>query len=122
MSAASRFSYTSQATYWPRIGFNDWTRVVTYGPPVVIACDYSAESVRLTDADGVEFTTRQIVFTEESAIKQGDMLVIGASDLASPQAAGAFEVRMVTRYADTFDQLADDYKVVTGSSASTSRA
>jgi hypothetical protein len=28
-------------------------------------------------------------------------------------AAGAFEVRAVTRYADTFDQAADDYRITT---------
>jgi hypothetical protein len=122
VSAASRWSYTSKATYWPKIGFDDWTRQVTYGAPVVIDCDYSEESLRLTDADGVEFTTRQIIFTEASAIKQGDMLAIGVSELASPAAAGASEVRAIMRNADTFDQLADDYKVMTGSSASTSRS
>ncbi len=113
MSAAARWSHTSKATYWPLTGRDDWTGQATYGAPVVIDCDYSAESVRMTDAKGVEFTTRQIIHTEESAIKQGDMILIGESALASPLAAGAFEVRAVTRYADTFDQQADDYKVAT---------
>lgn len=113
MSAAARWSHTSQATYWPLTGFDDWTQAKTYGAPVVIACDYSAESVRMTDAKGVEFTTRQIIHTEESAIKQGDMILIGISALTNPLAAGAFEVRAVTRFADTFDNLADDYRIAT---------
>lgn len=113
MSAAARWSHTSQATYWPLTGFDDWTQAKTYGPPVVIACDYSAESVRMTDAKGVEFTTRQIIHTETATIKQGDMILIGVSALANPLAAGAFEVRAVTRFADVFDQLADDWKIAT---------
>lgn len=113
MSAAARFSYTSKATHWPKTGFDDWTGVETYGAPVVIDCDYTAESVRMTDAKGVEFTTRQIILTEAAGIKQGDMILIGQSGEANPLTAGAFEVRAVTRYADTFDQQADDYKVIT---------
>lgn len=113
MSAAASWSYTSTATHWPQSGRDDWTGARTWGAPVVFACDYSAESVRMTDVKGVEFTTRQIIHTERASIQQGDMVLIGASTNASPIAAGAFEVRAVTRYADTFDGLADDFKVVT---------
>lgn len=113
MSTAARWSHTSSATYWPLTGFDDWTQAKTYGPPVVIACDYSAESVRMTDAKGVEFTTRQIIHTETATIKQGDMIVIGESSESSPLTAGAFEVRAVTRYADTFSNEADDFKIAT---------
>jgi hypothetical protein len=113
LSAAARWALTSKATYWPNTGRDDWTGQITYGAPVVIACDYSAESVRMTDAQGVEFTTRQIIHTEAAGIKQGDMILIGVSALASPIAAGAFEVRAVTRYADTLDGLVEDVKVAT---------
>lgn len=113
MSAAASWSYTSKATVWPLLGRDDWSGVLTFGPPVVIECDYSADSVRMTDGKGVEFTTRQVVYTERDDIKQGDMLLIGESVLTNPLAAGAFEVRLVSRYADTFGQVADDFKVVT---------
>jgi hypothetical protein len=113
VSAAAAWSYTSKATLWVLLGREDWTGKETYGAPVVFPCDYSAESVRMTDAKGVEFTTRQIIFTEHAGIKQGDMVLIGVSALDDPIAAGAMEVRAVTRYADTFDQVADDYKVLT---------
>jgi glutaredoxin len=112
MSAAARFSYTSRATLWPNLGRDDWTGLTTYGPPQVFACDYSAESLRMVDAKGVEFTTRQILFTELSTAKQGDMVLIGESAVASPVAAGALEVRAVTRFADTFRNEADDYKLM----------
>lgn len=113
MSAAARWSYTAKATVWPKTGFDDWTSVETYGAPQVIDCDYSAESRVMTDADGEEFTTRQIIYTEADFIQRGDMILIGESAEASPIAAGAFAVRAVTRHADTFDRLADDYKVLT---------
>lgn len=113
MSAAARWSYTAKATVWAKTGFDDWTSVETYGAPVVIDCDYSAESAVMTDADGEQFTTRQIIFTEADFIKRGDMILIGESADANPVAAGAFAVRAVTRYSDSFDRVADDFKVAT---------
>lgn len=113
MSAAASWSYTSTATHWPRLSLDDWTRVATYGPPVKFACDYSAEATRMTDVNGQEFTSRQILHTERSSIQPGDFVLIGASAVADPVAAGAFEVRAVTRFADTFQNAADDYKVAT---------
>lgn len=112
MSFAARWSYTSTATLWPYLGRDDWTGQISYGAPQTFACDYSAESMRMTDAKGVEFTTRQILFTELATAKQGDMVLIGESAEASPIAAGALEVRAVTRYADTFENAVDDFKIV----------
>jgi hypothetical protein len=113
MSSLARWANTSKATYWSLTGFDDWTQEKTYGPPVVIDCDYSAESKRMTDANGIEFTTRQIIYTECADLKQGDFILIGESATASPIAAGAFEVRAITRDADTFEGKADDYRVMT---------
>lgn len=113
MSAAASWSYTSTATHWPRLSLDDWTRVATFGPPVQFACDYSAEATRMTDAQGQEFTSRQVLHTERSSIQPGDFVLIGVSAVVDPVAAGAFEVRAVTRFADTFDGKADDYKVAT---------
>lgn len=113
MSAASSWSHTSKATVWPLVGRDDWTGQIAYGAPSVFACDYSAEAKRMTDAKGVEFTTRQVIYTERADIKQGDMVLIGESGETSPIAAGAFEVRAITRDADTFDQVADDYTIAT---------
>lgn len=112
MSASSSWSHTSTATHWQLTGFDDWTGAKTFGPPVTFACDYSAKSVRMTDSKGIEFTSRQIIYTERAIIVQGDMVLIGIHT-SDPITAKAFEVRAVTRDADTFDQLADDYTVVT---------
>lgn len=113
MSAAAAWSYTAVATLWPLLGRDDWTGAVTYGAPRAVECDYSAKAERRTDALGVEFTTRQIIYTERADIKRGDRIVIGTSASLDPVAAGAAEVRSVQRYADTFDRLADDFEVAT---------
>jgi hypothetical protein len=115
MSASASWSYTSTATLWVRYERDDWTGKAGYSEPELFACDYSAESIRMTDARGVEFTTRQIIHTERAGIKAGDMILIGEEGRGwfDPVAAGAFEVRAVNRFADTFDQVADDFKVVT---------
>src|SRR5689334_12425170 len=102
MSAASRWSHTSEATHWPLAGRGDWNGARTWGSPVVFPCDYKAGSERKTDANGTEFISRQTIYTERSTIKPGDMVLIGAHTGADPIAAGALEVRAVDRSADTF--------------------
>jgi hypothetical protein len=113
MSAAAAWSYTATATLWVLLGRDDWTGAVTYGAPQAVPCDYSAKAERRTDALGVEFTTRQIIYTERADIKRGDRIVIGTSTSLDPVAAGAAEVRSVQRHADTFDRLVDDFEVAT---------
>lgn len=114
MSDAANWSYTARATVWPFLGIDsDWGNVKLYGPPSTFACDYSAKSIRMVDANGIEFTTRQIIYTERADIKQGDMVLIGESVATDPLAAGAIEVRMITRDADTFNRAADDFTIAT---------
>lgn len=113
MSSAASWSYTAVATVWPLLSRDDWTGVKIYGPPETFACDYSAESRRLVDGKGTEFTTRQLVYTERADVKQGDMVLIGESTDPNPAAAGAHEVRLVTRYSDTFERQADDFLIAT---------
>lgn len=69
--------------------------------------------MRSADGDSVELGLRQAFFTEYSAAKQGDFVLIGASSNPDPVAAGAAEVRSVGRFADTFDRVADDYEIMT---------
>lgn len=113
MSAAANWSYTASATLWPWLGRDDWTGQETFGPPVVIACDYAAESKIRTDDLGREFTSRQVIYTERADVKMGDRVLIGEHANPSPIVAGAWEVRAVKRSADTFDRIADDYELVT---------
>lgn len=111
MSAAASWSYTAKATHWPRTGRDGRTGLENFGPPATFDCDYSAKAERMTDAKGLEFVSRQTVFTEKADIKPGDRVLLG-EHLGDPLAAGALEVRAVGRDADTFDRQADDYRVV----------
>lgn len=114
MSNSASWSYTATATHWPRLGVDDWTRRATFGAPVQFPCDYVAEARKLTDDRGEEFVSRQIMFTERASIKRGDFVLIGASSAADPTLLeDAQEVRSVTRYGDTFERAADDYRVAT---------
>ncbi len=113
MSAVASWSYTSKATVWPLLSRADWAGTRAFGAPQAFACDYKAESQRLTDDRGIEFVSRQQVYTERSDLKQGDMLLIGSSTVADPIVAGASEIRRVARFADTFDGKADDYMAAT---------
>lgn len=113
MSSVAAWANTSTATVWPLLGRDQWSGLPSYGPPESFACTYSAESRRMTDARGIEFTSRQIVHTERATLKQGDMLLIGRSAATDPVAAGAHEVRSVLRHADVFEGKADDFQIVT---------
>lgn len=113
MSAAAAWSYTATATVWPLLGRDDWTGALSFGAPSTFACDYSADAKTMTDDTGVEFVTRQILWTERADIKRGDRVLIGASAAIDPIAAEALEVRSVKRSADTFSRKADDYTIAT---------
>jgi len=119
MSAAASWSYTAKATHWASLGRDDWTGQAAYAAPVVFYCDYKAEAIRSADAggtspsNGIELALRQVLYTEYSGVKQGDYVLIGESDEPNPTAAGAAEVRTVVRDADTFDRVADDYRIMT---------
>lgn len=110
MSSAANWSYTATATVWPRIAREDWGGVESFGRPFTIACDYSGKADRLTDARGVEFVPRLVLYTEAANVRQGDRVLLGEHVAPSP-AAGAVEVRVVDRFADTLERQADDYRI-----------
>lgn len=111
MSAAASWSYTARATLWPRTGRDDWTGQATYGTPRPVACDYTTEIKIRRGANGDEFGTSLILYTETADIKLGDRIKLGTNLAADPIAEGALEVRSVIRQADVFDRVADDYEV-----------
>lgn len=114
MSAAASWSYTRAATVWPRLSSDDWVRQAQFGAPQTFACDYTTEARKAADDRGEEFVTRTTLFTERADIKRGDMVAVGSYSQADPTAVpGAEEVRAVARFSDTFNQRADDFKVMT---------
>lgn len=113
MSSVARWSYTATATHWPLQASAEWKGARSFGSPVEFPCDYKAESKTMTDAAGREFVSRQQVYTEYVGILVGDRVLIGNSTAVDPVAAGAWEVKSVTRYGDVFERVADDYLVAT---------
>jgi hypothetical protein len=112
MSASASWSYTATATLWALRSRDGWTGLQAFDAPVQIACDYQAESKTRTDSKGREYVSRLVVYTERAGIKQGDRLLLGPSTVADPMTVDSVEVRDVTRFADTFDRLRDDYEVL----------
>lgn len=115
MSKAARWSLQSKATLWPLSGRTDWDDGPSFAAPVLIACDYRSNGERMTDAKGIEFVSRLRIFTEYADAKQGDYIAIGdhLATLVPTGAPEAEEVRAVRRFSDTFEQVADDFEVVT---------
>jgi len=113
MSAAASWANTAKATLWPAIVRTDWDGAATFGAPVLIACDYLSEAKVVRDAKGDEFTAALSVFTEHAAGKVGDMLALGDHSSSPSPVAAARLVRVVERFADTFNRVADDFTLIT---------
>ena len=60
------------------------------------------------------FIAKNTFWTEYDKASQGDYILIGKSSELDPIKAGASEIKHITRYADTFERLADDYVLTTG--------
>jgi len=113
MSSAARWANTAVATLWPLSGQADWTGAALFGGPQQFACDYQGKQMLATNSAGREFVSRLQIYTERADIKEGDRVLIGASTVQNPAMAGAFEVKGITRFGDTFERVADDYVVMT---------
>lgn len=116
MSSIANWSYTAKATIWALIpGQQDrWGKNV-YAAPVTFFCDYGSKSKRQREAPamGAELIVNQYVWTEYADAKIGDRLVIGEYTDAYP-VEHADTVVDIGRDADTFERLADDYEIGTG--------
>ncbi|WP_459175736.1 hypothetical protein [Ewingella americana] len=113
MSAAANWSYTAVATLWKKLDQDEYGKP-TYDAPIQIMCDYGSDAKANKSAVGIEFVVKDTIWTEYALAQLGDFVLIGSSTDADPLAAGADEVRHVTRDADTFDRIADDYSILTG--------
>lgn len=113
MSSVANWSYTADATIWRKTGQNAYGDPV-FAEPVVIKCDYQGGLAKQLGNLGGERIVRNTVWSEYAEAKTGDYLLIGISFEADPRTAGADEVMSVTRYADTFERLAEDFAIITG--------
>ena len=119
MSSLSRWSYTAKATIW-RVADEDEFGTKIFHPPDVIACEYGLDTkiagLRSLGVSGIgsEFSHSNTFWTEYDKANEGDFILIGESSELDPIEAGASEIKHITRYADTFERLADDYVLMTG--------
>lgn len=119
MSSVARWTYTAKATIWRVASENEYGNKTFY-PPEYIDCDYGLDtkiagllSIGVSGI-GSEFSTANTFWTEYANASQGDYILIGESSELDPIKAGASEIKHITRYADTFERLADDYVLTTG--------
>lgn len=114
MSSVANWSYTARATIWPKIDIESEYPGNYYGKPFHIWCDYQGGVTDRRNGLGFEKVIKNIFWTEYDGAKIGDRILIGFSEIEDPLDAGADEVVHVTRYADTFERLAEDFAIITG--------
>ena len=114
MSSVARWTYTAKATIW-RVASENEFGTKTFHPPEVISCDYGLDSALAESAGvGMGFIAKNTFWTEYDKASEGDFILIGESSELDPIKACANEIKHITRYADTFERLADDYALMTG--------
>lgn len=74
MSSIARWSYTNTATVRPWLSEDGYERVPVYGEPYEIACTWAAESKEMTAADGKEFVSAYIIWSEDARPKHLDLI------------------------------------------------
>lgn len=113
-TTGASWSYRQTATLWRLAATEAWGGAKTHENAGLFLCDYAEEERRMTSARGDEFVSKLLIYTSLPGIKQGDMVLIGASGLANPYEAGAQEVRAVASWADTFKpEGAPDFRIAT---------
>lgn len=74
MSSIARWSYTNTATVRPWLGQDSYTQEIAYGEPYEIACTWAAESKEMAAADGTEFVSAYIIWSEDARPKHLDLI------------------------------------------------
>ncbi|MBD1228321.1 hypothetical protein [Xenorhabdus griffiniae] len=114
MSSVANWAYTAPCTFWKQLGTDEYGRPLGYEAPKIIQCDYQGGLSSKLSGVGTELVAKNTFWTEFADASIGDYILIGESPDPNPVAAGADEIKFTTRYADTFERLADDYVLVTG--------
>jgi len=104
------FTAAAKATIW-RSGAEDFHGDTTYTRLAVIDCTYTSNTVLQSDAAGREFRPAFAIYTKSNIAKEGDLIIIGASNEAAPPEA-AKEVRRIATAAPMFGT--PDYDIFVG--------
>lgn len=115
MSSLSRWVYTNVATVYPYEGQDTFNGGVLVGTPYLIACTWTGKAETRTDADGSEFVTRNVFWTEHQGIKRLDKISKGDTTALTWINAKAEEVRAVTDYdmSPFGERDSPDFEIVT---------
>ncbi|BET97295.1 hypothetical protein [Xenorhabdus taiwanensis] len=114
MSSIASWGYTAPCTFWKRLGTDEYGRPLGYEAPQIIMCEYQGGLSSKLSGVGTELIAKNTFWTEFADASTGDYILIGKSSNPNPIAADADEIKYITRDADTFDRLVDDYVLVTG--------
>ena len=115
MTIEANWSYTAKFTIWRVTGKSGPYNNPTYAPPEVYLCDYQGGISAALGDIGLDISRANTIWTEYANAKVGDYVLIGESSELNPLEAGADLVQFITRYADTFHRVAEDFAIVTGS-------
>lgn len=74
MSKVSRWSYRNTATVKPFVSEDAYAGTIVYGDEYMIACTWAAESKEMRDANGAEFVSRYIIWSEDARPKHRDLI------------------------------------------------
>lgn len=74
MSKISRWSYKNTATVRPFVSEDTYAGNIVYGDEFTIACTWAAESTEMRDANGAEFVSRYIIWSEDARPKHRDLI------------------------------------------------
>jgi hypothetical protein len=114
ISSVASWANTGKATIWRCTGTDDWTHVKTFAQPLVIAVSYTVKNERMTMANGQEFVSTMKFWTEYSLAGQGDYIAVGEfTSIYNPLLVDSSEIKAVLRDQDVFENIADDYTLVT---------
>lgn len=76
MSLISRWSYRNTATIRPYLSEDLENGGVVYGDEYTIACTWAAESKQMRDANGAEFVSAYIIWSEDPRPKYRDLILL----------------------------------------------
>lgn len=76
MSSIATWSYKNTATVRPFVSEDPYEGVITYGDPYDIACTWAAESKQMRDANGAEFVSNYIIWSEDARPKHRDLILL----------------------------------------------
>lgn len=110
MSKLANWTYVFDFTWWRFVPGDGYTQPDAWVWQGNGKCDYKSENKLVRNSTGDELTSKLIVMTEESGIKEGDYLALGVYADGDPLPNDKERVMAISRSSDLFYRQADDYE------------